>query len=93
MKVREMKTNVMTLLLGLVIIGMTTGCQSTTPISLNSFKPPAEANAFSSNQNTAALITLDKTEQLNKIVQQAPGVVLVDFYADWCKPEQDPQRA
>ena len=82
-----MKTNVIMLLFGLTTIGLLTGCQSTAPISLNSFKPSAEFATFSSNQN-ASLITLGRTEQFSEIVQQAPGVVLVDFYADWCKPCQ-----
>ena len=69
------------------MMGLMTGCQSTAPISLNSFKP-AEATFSSSPNSSASLVTLGQTEQFDKIVQQAPGVVLVDFYADWCKPCQ-----
>ena len=87
-EVREMKTNVILLLFGLTtMMGLMTGCQSTAPISLNSFKP-AEATFSSSPNSSASLVTLGQTEQFDKIVQQAPGVVLVDFYADWCKPCQ-----
>ena len=32
------------------------------------------------------LTTLGKNENFNLVIQDAPGVVLVDFYADWCGP-------
>ncbi|MEP3479925.1 MAG: thioredoxin [Fuerstiella sp.] len=33
-----------------------------------------------------SLTTLAKGESLDKKLKQAPGVVIVDFYADWCGP-------
>ncbi|MEM7474994.1 MAG: thioredoxin family protein [Planctomycetota bacterium] len=32
------------------------------------------------------LHTLGPQDNLNQLVQQAPGVVILDFYADWCGP-------
>ena len=89
LEVREMKTNPIMLLLGLATIGLMAGCQTTTPVSFNTLRPIAQVPASSIGHNSSAsLITLDKTEQLDKIVQQAQGIVLIDFYADWCKPCQ-----
>ena len=39
-----------------------------------------------SYQPAPALITLGANDDLQTIVQNASGVVLVDFYADWCGP-------
>jgi len=74
-----MKTNVIVLLFGLTtMMGLMTGCQSTAPISLNSFKP-AEATFSSSPNSSASLVTLGQTEQFAASANQAQIVkVTVD---------------
>ena len=40
----------------------------------------------STENSAAALTTLKSNQDLDELVQNAPGVVLLDFYADWCGP-------
>lgn len=51
-------------------------------------RAPAAAQLASATarRSTPVMHTLGAKESFQRVVQQAPGVVLVDFYADWCGP-------
>ena len=54
--------------------------QSGQMVSFQSIQPTSDAFA------AAPLTTLGPNDDLLSMVQQASGVVLLDFYADWCGP-------
>ncbi|QDT08129.1 thioredoxin family protein [Planctomycetes bacterium K23_9] len=45
-----------------------------------------EANRVAPSSKLVTLRTLGAEDNFQQIVSDAPGVVLVDFYADWCGP-------
>ena len=67
------------------------GCSSTKASwntdQFTDHRPAIEQVSFLSEQdNLAPIMTLGPNDQLNTVLKQTPGTVLIDFYADWCAP-------
>lgn len=92
-----MRTYMITLLLGATIgLGMLLGCATefpgTIPVSqtLDSPRVGSTRAVLSDTvvvkEKPKSLITLGNDQDLAQLVREAPGVVLIDFYATWCGP-------
>jgi len=88
-----MRTYVITLLWGATIsLGLLLGCATEFPASIpvtQTLELPVStilSNAVPVVAKPKPLITLGDDQDLAKLVREAPGVVLIDFYATWCGP-------
>jgi len=88
-----MRTYVITLLLGATIsLGLLLGCATEFPASIpvtQTLEIPAGTllpGTAPVEAKPQPLITLRHDQDLAKLVREAPGVVLIDFYATWCGP-------
>ena len=81
-------------MLAILSLGLMLGCASSEPDGLMSLQNSnADVTAISHSIPASefdierpALITLEPNDNLLQIVNEAPGSVLIDFYADWCGP-------
>jgi thioredoxin len=78
-------------IIGIAACLLLSGCAATKSsldlTELTAQRPSIEQVSFHAEQESLPpIVTLGANDQLNAVLKQAPGNVLIDFYADWCGP-------
>ena len=74
------------LIVAIGLTGCSPGDSSGTPVSDGSETAEEKSKRMAELRAANPPIELGENEDLLEVIQKAPGVVLVDFYAGWCMP-------
>ena len=75
-------------LFSVICLGVFLGCATELPVQIPSapITETPHSNSDQQQEPVVSLITLQPNQSLVDLIRNAPGVVLIDFYATWCGP-------